>query len=336
MAVPIDVPSSACTIDVAAASGSNAAFGIAHVYVGAARIAHARSLGALRRVRLVFREEKPGVVFVAIDGDVVSIVGGVPLQVGTTDDLVLYPRTRVLRDGWLDYDRLSIARIGKSTLGPTTELDPSVVPASTTTFDVPCTELTPFDGSRPEPAFTHELRGKAIALEDEQGKELATVEAETPIPPAPGQTKGRTEGKPVAVLAQKGQRTKIRFEAGRRLHAEGWVASRSVKAASWGGLGYGTGTGRMPKLDELTCERDVPLWADVQGTTFAVGTLHAHRTVSGKLDDKNDFRVDLGSGARVFGSAQPKKGDPVDPYVPRHELSACSDPHAPKTEPAHE
>ena len=110
------------------------------------------------------------------------------------------------------------------------------------------------------------------------------------------------------------------------MHAEGWVASRFVKESSWGGQGYGTGTGRSPRLDELTCERDVPLWADVQGTTFAVGTLHANRTVSGKLDAKNDFRVELGSGARLLGSAEPKKGDPVDPYVPRHELAACTEP----------
>jgi hypothetical protein len=342
VAVPINVPSSACTIDVAAPSPSASSkparglVGLAHVFVGAGPIAHARSLGALRRVRLVFVEEKPGLAIAAIDGDTASIVGAVPLNVGTTDDLVLYPRTRILRDGWLDYAQLSIAQVGKSTLGPKTELDPSITPASAASFEVPCTELSPFGAAFDAPIADHELRGKAISLEDEQGKKVATIDAETLMPPFPGETKGQVVGKPVVVLARKGNRTKVRFEAGRALHAEGWVASRWVKASSWGGLaGYGTGTGRPAKLDELTCERDVPLWADVRGTTFAVGTLHANRTVSGKLDDKNDFRVDLGSGARVFASAQPKKGDPVDPYVPRHELSACSDPR-PKPTTEHE
>ena len=323
--VPIDVPTSECTIDVTA-PGSAGPFGVGHVYVGAAPIARARALGDLRRARLVFREEKPGVAFVAIDGDTVSILGAVPLHVGTTDDLVLFPRTRILRDGWLDYARLSIAFVGKSTLGPKTELEPGLTPAAAAPFDVACTELTPFGVVTSEPPLDHELRGKAISLEDEKGKKLATIDAETLMPPARGEAKSHVVGRPVAVLAKKGSRTKIRFEAGRDLHAEGWVASRWVRASSSGLVGYGRGAGSAPKLDVLTCERDVPLWVDVQGTTFAVGTVHAHRTVNGKLDEKNDFRVDLGSNARVFASSPPKKGDSVDPYVPRHELAACSDP----------
>lgn len=328
--VPIEVPTSACTIDVTAKPSGGSSerqppLGIEHVYVGAASIAHASALGDIRRVRLVFVEKRPGIGIVSIDGDRVSLVGTVPLHVGTTDDLVLYPKTRILRDGWLDYAQLSIALVGQSNLGPKTDLDPGITPASGAPFDVPCTDLTPFGSTADEPVPDHELRGKAIALEDESGKKLATLEAETLMPPARGETKSRYTGKPVVVLAKKGNRTKIRLEAGRALYAEGWVASRFVKESSWGGLGYGTGRGRAPQLDELTCERDVPLWADVQGTTFAVGTLHGHRTISGKLDAKNDFRVELGSGARMLGSADPKKGDPVDPYVPRHELAACSD-----------
>jgi hypothetical protein len=339
--VPIDVPSSACAIDVAAPSPSASAklsrgpVGIAHVFVGASPIAHTRALGALRRVRLVFAEEQQALAIAAIDGDAASIVGAVPLHVGTTDDLALFPKTRLLRDGWLDYAQLSIAQVGKSTLGPKTELDPSVTPASSANFNVSCTDLSPFGVATDEPPPDHELRGKAIALEDEQGKRLATIHAETLSPPNPGETKGRVVGKPVVVLARAGNRTKVRLEAGRALHAEGWVASRWVSASPSGVRGYGTGTGRLAKLDELTCERDVPLWADVQGTTFAVGTLHANRTVSGRLDDKNDFRVDLGSGARGLGSAHPEKGDPVDPYVPRHKLSACSDP-SPRRATGHE
>ncbi len=329
--MPIDVPTSACAIDVASpisasADAKRAPLGLEHVYVGAAPIAHVSTLGDVRHVRLVFVEKRPGIAIVSIDGDTISLVGAVPLHVGTTDDLVLYPKTRVLRDGWLDYAQLSIASVGQSTLGPKTDLDPGITPTSGAPFDVPCTELTPFDSTASEPVPDHELRGKAIALEDEAGKKLATIEAETLMPPARGETKSRYTGRPVVVLAKKGNRTKIRLAAGRALHAEGWVASRFVKESSWGGLGYATGTVRTPKLDELTCERDVPLWADVQGTTFAIGTLHAHRTVSGKLDPKNDFRLELGSGARLLGSAEPKKGDPVDPYVPRHELAACSDP----------
>ena len=333
--MPIDVPTSACTIDVASPTAGassvakRAPLGIERVFVGAAPIAHVSALGDVRHVRLVFVEKKPGLAVVSIDGDKVSLVGAVPLHVGTTDDLVLYPKTRILRDGWLDYAELSIASVGPSTLGPKTDLDPGITPVSGAPFDVPCTELTPFDSTASEPVPDHELRGKAIALEDEAGKKVATIEAETLMPPARGEKTSHFTGKPVVVLAKKGNRTKIRLEAGRALHAEGWVASRLVKESSWGGLGYGTGTGRAPKLDELTCERDVPLWADVQGTTFAVGTLHAHRTISGKLDEKNDFRVELGSGARMLGSAETKKGDPVDPYVPRHELAACSDPKAP-------
>jgi len=323
----IDVPTSTCTIDVAAptTAGTSTSFGIERLYVGAAPIAHASALGPLRHARLVFVEERPHVAVVEVDGADIALVGAVPLHQGSSNDLVLYPKVRVLRDGWLDYDQIEVEQVAKAGLSPKTALERGIVPATMGPFYVPCTDLTPFGAQAAEPPPEHELRGKGITLEDAAGMKLATLDAEEELPPAKGAKRGTVHGKPVSVLARKGARTQIRMTAGRSLHAEGWVASRFVRASPWGGVGYGSGSGRGPKLDTLTCEREVPIWVDVQGTTFAVGTLHAHRTVSGQLDARNDFRLAIGSGAALLGGAAPKKGDPVDPYVPRHELAACGE-----------
>lgn len=304
-AKPIELPSAACVVEAdAPGAGKPGALGLSHIYVAGASVASVGSLGKVAHVRLLFPEGTPEMAALAFESDLVSVRGEAPTRAGSTDDLDLYPRTRVVRDGWLDYVTVRVVSARGASLEPKTELPPWLTPSATfaqARFDVPCAELTPF-GAPAGVENDAALSGQAVALEDDAKRKAATIDA------SPGT---HHDGLPVRILATAKGRTKIRFEAGRYTHAEGWVASPHVKKTAWGGIGYGTGSGRLGALKQIRCESETPLWVEVRGTTFAWGVLKPSRTLKGNLGPDGAFRLSVGGSAETA------------PFVPKASLAGC-------------
>lgn len=340
----MELPSAPCVVEgTPNASATHGWLGIAHVYVAGVPVADVRSLGTVTRVRLVFLESKPGLAAVALESDVVSARGSVPTRTRTTDDVELAPRGRALRAGWLEYGSFHVAGVAgaSATMGgsrspslePVTELPAWVVPAAgfaDAPFLLPCAELTPFHDGREDPPPDGELLGKAIVLTDDAGRAVATLEAETLLPPDKPGKPGTKTGVPVVIQKSARGRTKVRFAIGQRLHGEGWVESRFVKKSSWGGLGFGSGRGRGPKTLALTCDRDVPLWVAVKDELFEWGTLRAGKSVRGLRAADGDFRVMLGGNPFFGRRAKGESDDAVDPFVPKESLGACREADTPE------
>lgn len=299
----IPLPGAACVVE-ADAPPPPKAVGLSHVYVGGVSVASVLALGAIRHVRYAFAEGNPRVGALAIDAEVLSARGAAPTDRSTTDGIVLWARTRVVRAGWLEYGEIGVASVNGPKLEPVTELPPWITPApgfADTPFLVACSELTPF-GARREEVPDSVLRGTKVTLEDASGQRLASIDAPR-------------DGVPVRALAAptKG-RTKIRFElAFGRLVAEGWVASSQVKPTTWGGLGYGTGHGRMRPASTIACQVETPLRVRVKDATYAWGTLHIKQRVEGEPTEDGGFAL-----TRLGGTSE------AAPFVPSEAMTACT------------
>jgi len=352
----VELPSAPCVVEgEPRANAAHGWLGISHLYVAGVPVAEVRSLGTVTRVRLVFPEGKPGLAAIELESDVVRARGSVPTRTKTTDDVVLAPRDRALRAGWLEYGSFHVAGVSgasatmggsapqapqvtrpatlrSASLEPVTELPAWVVPApgfADAPFLLPCAELTPFHEGREDPPPDAELLGKTVVLTDDAGRAVATLDAETVLPPEkPGKPATKT-GVPVVIQKSARGRTKVRFAIGPRLHGEGWVESRFVKKSSWGGLGFGSGRGRGPKTLALTCDGDVPLWIAVKDELFEWGTLRAGKSIRGLRGGDGDFRVMLG-GNPFFGRPAKAGADaPPDPFVPKESLGGCHEADSP-------
>lgn len=323
----VELPSAPCVVEgEPKANATRGWLGVSHVYVAGLPVAEVSALGVVTRVRLVFPESKPGLAAIALESDLVSARGSVPTRTKTTDDVVLAPRNRALRAGWLEYGSFHVSGVSGTSLEPVTELPAWVVPApgfADAPFLLPCGELTPFHEGREDPPPDAELLGKTVALTDDAGHAVATLDAETVLPPEkPGKPATKT-GVPVVIQKSARGRTKVRFAIGHRLHGEGWVESRFVKKSAWGGLGFGSGHGRGPKTLALTCDGDVPLWIAVKDELFEWGTLRAGKSIRGLRAGDGDFRVMLG-GNPFFGRPAKAGADaPPDPFVPKESLGGC-------------
>lgn len=263
------------------------------------QIASLRALGKLERLRLAIEEGSPASAALEVDAELLSARGSVPLRDDSSADLELFPRTRLLREGWLDYQVTKVVSVRGAELEPLADLPPWIVPDfATTPFLVPCTQLSPF-GAPQSVAPDAALLGTKVILEDERGKKVATVDAPK-------------EGIPVHALATHKGRTKVRFEAGSRAIVEAWAPSRQVKTTTWGGLGYGTGSGRGAAMATIGCEAETPLHVRVNGFTFAWGTLHAKKSMHGRRNPDGSFS--LGGLGGDEGHA---------PFVPAAQMSAC-------------
>lgn len=274
--------------------------GFSHVFLEGVSIAHVSAFGKLRRVRLAFEEGSPSSASLEIDGEIMRARGTVPLRDGSSDDLDLYPRTRILRDGWLEYHTARIVSVHDSKAEPHADL-PSWLTAdfSSSPYLVPCADLTPFGAPKSIDAPEMALLGAKVTLEDERGKKVGTVDAPK-------------DGIPVKALVAKGGRTKIRFAVGTRTIAEVWAPSRQVKPTQWGGVGYGTGHGRLGPLPRIACDAETPLHVRVNESTYAWGTLHPKQSVEGKRAPDGSFVL-----VRLGGQEE------YAPFVPAAQMSAC-------------
>jgi len=302
---PIELPSAACVVEAdAPAAGKPGALGLTHIYVAGASVASAGSLGRIAHVRLLFPEGTPEMAALTFESDLVSVRGEVPTRAGSTDDLELYPRTRVVRDGWLEYTTIRVVSARGASLEPKTDLPSWLTPSATfaqARFDVPCAELTPF-GWPDTVENDAALSGQAVVLEDDAKRKVATIDASRAT---------HHDGLPVRIVTKEKGRTKIRFEAGPLTRAEGWVVSNHVKKTAWGGIGYGTGTGRLGGLKQIRCDGETPLHVEVRGTTFAWGVLKPGRTLKGKLDGDGAFRLSVGGASETA------------PFAPKASLAGC-------------
>lgn len=299
----IPFPLTKCLVDATAPTGPStkgpSLVGIRGLSLEGVQIASVPELGKLRRVKLAFEEGSLSAASVDIDAEIVSARGTVPLRDDSSADLDLFPRTRVLREGWLDYQIAKVASVRGAELEPHADLPPWLTPSfATTPFFVPCAELTPF-GAPQTINNDAALLGTKVALENEQGKKVAMLDAPK-------------EGLPVQAVATHKGRTKVRFEASSRLIVEAWAPSRQVKTTTWGGLGYGTGHGRLVALPTITCDGDVPLHVRVRDVTYAWGTLHAKQSVQGQRAPDGSFAL-----LRLGGHADHA------PFVPSGPASAC-------------
>lgn len=303
-ATQIDLPTAPCVVDADAPAPANevaaAYVGLDHVYVAGASIASVRALGEVHHVKLVLGEGKAA-AGVELVTSMVTVRGAIPLHQGTTDDLRLFPRSRVVRDGWLSYDVLRVASVSGARVEPDTEL-PSWINAepsfAATTFLVACTDVTPFVKERDEHQPDAVLTGMKVPLGDERGRKVATLDV-----PA--------DGIPVRALGTTKGRTKIRFDVEGVAAGEGWVPSSRVRSSAWGGLGYGSGRGRGVKLESLTCDVETPLHVRVGDVTYAWGTLHAKQLVTGKDISDGSFALSVGGNEKTA------------PFVPVAARASC-------------
>lgn len=309
----IVLPEARCVIDAAPVGDRARSSGLHRVYVGASPVASVPALGVVRSVRLVLPEASDA-AWLALDTDVVSVRGSTPTAPGRRDHLELHPRGRLVRDGWLEYLVVHVEGVSGAAVTPKTELPSWITPKGLAPFRATCAELTPF-GERKELAPDGVLAGTGVALEDEQGRTVATLD----FPAA------HKDGLPVEIVGRHKARTKIRFAVGDDLRAEGWVATRHVRASTWGGLGYGTGRGRFLQ-SELTCAVDTPLLVRIEGALFAWGTLRAGQRVKGHETADGAFRVDFDSGAERASREPPdaRAGEATDPFVPRERMKDCT------------
>lgn len=307
----IPFPATKCLVDATPPTGPStngpSRVGISHLSLEGVQIASVGALGKLRRVKLAIEEGSPSAASVEVDAELLSARGTVPLRDDTSADLELFPRTRLLREGWLDYQVAKVVSVRGAEMEPLADLPPWLTPDfATSPFFVPCTQLTPFGAPQsvtPDAA----LLGTKVVLEDERGKKVATIDAPK-------------EGLPVNALATHKGRTKVRFEAGSRTIVEAWAPSRQVKTTTWGGLGYGTGRGRAAAMSTVACEAETPLHVRVNGFTFAWGTLHAKQGVYGRRNAEGSFSL-----AGLGGDEEHA------PFVPAAQMSACRvDPPTPK------
>jgi hypothetical protein len=290
--VPIDLPSGPCLIDADAppkattddTSTSRPAlvFGMSHVFVGGISVAAISSLGDIRHVRVGLAAGKPTSAGLALETDMVTVRGTVPVGQDTSASLELYPRTRAVRDGWLEYKRIAVVNVKEDRIEPRIDLPPWLTPAvdfASTPYLVACADLSPF-GTIVDETPDAALKGTAT-LEDDEGRAVATVE-----PPR--------EGIPVRALRKVKGKTKIRFAVGERAAAEVWVPTARVRETAWGALGHGGGSGRARPPASIECRDEIPLRVRVRDVTFAWGVLHANQKALGRRTGDGRFVLSVG------------------------------------------
>ena len=299
---PIDLPETACVVEgEAPAARTDAHLGFSDIYLAGAHVAALSALGVPRRVSFFFSDGAPDFVPLSFDSSLVAVRGETPIRSSVRDQLELYPRARVLREGWLDYGLVHAERTRGAEIEPATTLPAWITPAfAQPVFRVPCTELTPF-GAVADVVPNAKVSQPSVALEDQKGRRVATIDVAAKS----------KDGLPVATLETAKGRTKVRFEIGRDLRGEGWLPSKLVVRVAWGGLGYGTGSGRLGASEHIACDVDTPLWVHVDHKTFVWGALHAHQSFRGKLTDE-------GFGILAGGD------DAARPFVPRAHLGPCT------------
>lgn len=321
----LKAPASQCVIEADAGKDDTLSY-VGNLWVDGSPVAHTSELGAVEKVKLSLTEKDP-LGFIDITTDKFVLHMYYPMAMPT-----YYGKTLVVRDKWLRYDALTIAApsaVLGADIAPHTELHDWVVAEPTRFgeadgFHVPCSNVTPFahppaadlapDGTEPQPALL--IAKPPIVLSDDAGKPVASLAV-----PADKNAPERA----VLLLQKKAHQVLIRFDAGRALRAQGWVAASAVKLGG-GTIGLGNRTNsvhREIKYTYLKCMQDAPIWVTTVDGTRAIGHLRAERPVRGVLNtDTGDFRMDLGaddqwSPTPPAGKA-PRKGSPADPYIPKN------------------
>lgn len=298
--VDVPMPSGPCLIDARPTTGLGSTLSFRGLVLGSVPVATFGGVGTIERVRLSFAEGRPESAGVAVDATLVSLRGSLPLSTRRSERLRLYPRFAAVRAGWLSYREVVVASVHDVEIEPLTELPAWLVPAVDFTknpFYVACSGLTPF-GAPSGTATDGAISGKGVALEDDAGKTVATLDA--------------SQGDlPVAMGKLVKQRRKVSFDVGTFATAQGWVASRHVKKTSGAGVGYGTGTGRTRPPATLSCDAEVPIHVRVAETTYAFGVVHANQVIRGDVADDGSFKLtSIAAGG-------------VEPFVPPDRLRDC-------------
>ena len=183
-------------------------------------------------------------------------------------ELVLYPRTEVVHEGWLRVDAIAIGEVHGASIRAKPDLPEEVRPRGVTPVDVPCAAVSTDRRSR-----TDEPHGEPWHLRAGRHPLRAT-----PAGPVVADVVSRMgDLTQVTVIARSGTAARVVVE-GRRQSVVAWISAAALAdRMAPGGGGTGAG-GAMPLPQNATrCPSPLPMMViDRDGGARAIGVLKAN------------------------------------------------------------